>query len=222
MSELFLIAGLGNPGPRYLRTWHNCGFMALEYLSQKHNIPLRNAKHKALTGRGVIAGQNVLLLCPQTYMNNSGESLAEALRFYKLPPENLLVIYDDLDTPVGRMRMRAGGGPGTHNGMRSILQHLGSDQFPRLRIGIGPKPAGWDLADYVLSEVPKNRQEELFKNLELAAKGVELWLSKGIEAAMNELNRHAKAAERAEKKAAAEARAAAEAAEATPKQEAQE
>lgn len=189
MADFYLIVGLGNPGPQYARSWHNYGFMALEVFAQQQGLHIRQAKHKSLTASLRLGSKTLLLMEPQTHMNRSGEAVAEALAYYKLPPERLLVIYDDLDLPVGQLRMRPGGGAGTHNGMRSILAQLGQDRFPRLRLGIGPKPSHMDLADYVLSPVPKEAQETVFSVLEQAASAISLWVNQGVEAAMQVVNR---------------------------------
>lgn len=190
--DLWLVAGLGNPGRQYEKNWHNCGFMVLEILSQRHHIDINRIRFKGLAGQGSVGGQKVILLKPTTYMNLSGESLREAMAFYKIPPERTLVIYDDLDLPVGQVRMRPGGGSGTHNGMRSIIRLLGRQDFPRVRIGIGPLPANWELANYVLSDVPASQQATFFEALNLAADAVELTVREGLETAMNRTNRSRK------------------------------
>lgn len=187
-QQLWLIAGLGNPGRQYEKTWHNAGYMALEVLSQRHAIPINKIRFKGLMGQGVIAGQKVILLKPTTYMNLSGESLREAMTFYKIPPERTLVLYDDLDIPVGTVRMRPNGGTGTHNGMRSIVNILGLQSFPRLRIGIGPLPAHWELVNFVLSEIPQDKQGDFFAALTKVADAVEWTLRDGLEQAMNRAN----------------------------------
>ena len=187
-QELWLVAGLGNPGRQYEKTWHNCGYLVLEVLSQRHQIPLNKIRFKGLTGQGTIAGRKVILLQPTTYMNLSGESVREAMAFYKIPPQRTLVIYDDLDLPAGQIRMRPSGGAGTHNGMRSIIGQLGRQDFPRVRVGIGPLPANWELVSYVLSDIPQDQQKEMFEAFSRAAGAVEKTLRDGIEAAMNQAN----------------------------------
>jgi PTH1 family peptidyl-tRNA hydrolase len=187
-QELWLVAGLGNPGRQYEKTWHNCGYLVLEVLSQRHQIALNKIRFKGLTGQGVIAGRKVILLQPTTYMNLSGESLREAMAFYKIPTQRTLVIYDDIDLPTGQIRMRPGGGPGTHNGMRSIIGQLGRQDFPRVRVGIGPLPENWELANYVLSEIPQDQQKQMFEAFGRAADAVEKTLRDGIESAMNQAN----------------------------------
>jgi PTH1 family peptidyl-tRNA hydrolase len=191
-QELWLVAGLGNPGRQYETNWHNCGYMVLDILSQRHQIPISKIRFRGLTGQGPIAGRKVLLLKPTTFMNLSGESLREAMTFYKIPPARTLVIYDDLDIPVGEVRLRPGGGSGTHNGMRSIVSALGRDDFPRIRVGIGPLPPGWDLVNYVLADVPAEQQPLLFTALNRAADAVEIILRDGLEAAMNQTNQKRK------------------------------
>lgn len=187
-QELWLVAGLGNPGRQYEKTWHNCGYLVLEVLSQRHQIPLNKIRFKGLTGQGTIAGRKVILLQPTTYMNLSGESVREAMAFYKIPPQRTLVIYDDLDLPACQIRMRPSGGAGTHNGMRSIIGQLGRQDFPRVRVGIGPLPANWELVSYVLSDIPQDQQKEMFEAFSRAADAVEKTLRDGIEAAMNQAN----------------------------------
>lgn len=187
-QELWLVVGLGNPGRQYEKTWHNCGYLVLEVLSQRHQIPLNKIRFKGLTGQGTIAGRKVILLQPTTYMNLSGESVREAMAFYKIPPQRTLVIYDDLDLPAGQIRMRPSGGAGTHNGMRSIIGQLGRQDFPRVRVGIGPLPANWELVSYVLSDIPQDQQKEMFEAFSRAADAVEKTLRDGIEAAMNQAN----------------------------------
>lgn len=188
-QDLWLICGLGNPGDKYLKTWHNCGFMVVDILAQRHDISVRRMRHQSLIGQGSIQGQRCLLQKPSTYMNRSGDALHEALAYTKTDLARCFVIYDDIDLPIGQIRLRPGGGPGTHNGMRSIIRRLGEDAFPRLRVGIGPKPQGPKIADYVLSDIPKSRQEDLWQALNRAADAVELVLAEGLEAAMSRFNR---------------------------------
>ena len=186
---MWLIAGLGNPGRKYELNWHNSGYMALEILAQRHKIAFDRVKFKGLTGQGVIGGQKCLLLKPGTFMNLSGESLQSALAFYKIPAANCLVIYDDVDIPVGQVRLRESGSAGTHNGMRSIVGRLGCEDFPRIRIGIGPQPENWDIADYVLSDIPAGVREIFWQALNRAVDAVEMTLAEGLDKAMNQFNR---------------------------------
>lgn len=173
----WLIAGLGNPGPKYSLTWHNAGYMCIDMLSQRHSIPADRIKFKGLYGQGTIMEKKIILLKPSTYMNNSGESLKEAMSFFRIPPEKTIVIYDDIDIELGKVRTRKSGGPGTHNGMRSVTEHLGTENFPRIRVGIGPLPEHYDIAEYVLSGVPEENRDTLFDSLVSACKAAEELLS---------------------------------------------
>jgi len=185
---MYIVAGLGNPGAQYDRTRHNVGFDAIEFLAASYRIPLNKIKYKALVGEGVIQGHRVLLVKPQTFMNLSGDSLHEILHFYKEPPENLVVIYDDVDLPVGKLRIRPKGSAGTHNGMRSILSRIGSENFPRVRIGIGRPPAGWQLVDFVLSRFSVAEREAVNEAIERTSTAVSAILAAGAEAAMCRYN----------------------------------
>jgi PTH1 family peptidyl-tRNA hydrolase len=187
---MYIIAGLGNPGKKYENTRHNIGFITLDFLAERHDIKINKIKHKALVGEGRIAGQKVLLVKPQTYMNLSGESLREVMDYYKVDIEDMIVIYDDIDLDAGAVRIRKKGGPGTHNGMRSIVQHLGTD-FPRIRMGIGKDRKG-DLADFVLGGFSKEDREVLEPAVERAALSIECYVDEGIEKAMNKYNIKAK------------------------------
>ncbi|MBQ9765117.1 MAG: aminoacyl-tRNA hydrolase [Lachnospiraceae bacterium] len=187
---MFIIAGLGNPTDKYTNTRHNVGFRVIDELAERNNIPLNNKKFKAVCGSGVIGGNKVLLLKPQTYMNLSGESIREAMDFYKIDPETeLLVIYDDISLDVGQLRIRAKGSAGGHNGIKSIIAHAGTQTFLRVKVGVGEKPAGFDLADYVLSVFPAEERETIQEGIADAAKATELMLNDGIEAAMNQYNK---------------------------------
>jgi len=184
---MYIIAGLGNPGKKYENTRHNMGFMAIDLLADEYGISVDKLKFKALVGEGRIAGQRVLLMKPQTYMNLSGEAIREAVNFYKIDPEELIVIYDDIDIPTGTFRIRKKGSAGTHNGMRSVVQHLSSDQFPRIRVGIGSeKPV--DLINYVTGGVSKTERELMHGALVKSAKSAAAIIEKGIDKAMNEYN----------------------------------
>ena len=187
-SVPWIVAGLGNPGTRYEATWHNAGFLALEVLSQRTGIRTDRIRFQGLSGQGTLGGNRVVLLKPSTFMNRSGQSIRDALAWHKVPPERLVVVYDDIDLPCGTLRIRPSGGPGTHNGMRSIVETLGTESFPRVRIGIGPVPERWDLADYVLSPIPGDRREILFQSLVRAAQAVETLVVEGLAAAMNKYN----------------------------------
>jgi len=177
---MWLITGLGNPGAQYTFNWHNCGFMALEVLAQRNKIPVGKAKFKGQYGQGTIFGEKVVLLEPHTYMNLSGESVREALDYFKISPQNLIVLYDDIDLPRGTIRVRAKGGPGTHNGMKSVIGCLGTADFPRVRIGCGPVPKEWDLADFVLSNIGKDDQEKMFSAFVSAAEAAEKLIKESV------------------------------------------
>ncbi|HWR24357.1 MAG TPA: aminoacyl-tRNA hydrolase [Feifaniaceae bacterium] len=170
---MYLIAGLGNPGIAYRNSRHNAGFLALDTLSQKLGIPFSKRAHRALIGEGYCGAEKLLLCKPETYMNLSGEAVQSVLSYYKLPPERLIVLYDDIDLPVGDIRIRASGSAGTHNGMRSIIACLGGEEgFPRVRIGIGRQKDGRDLAAFVLGKPPREERELLedsYKNAAEAA-----------------------------------------------------
>jgi PTH1 family peptidyl-tRNA hydrolase len=182
-----LVVGLGNPGRRYASHRHNVGFQCLDRLARAWGLSFSRRKHKALLAEGGIAGLKVILAKPQTFMNLSGEAVGRLARFYKVPPESILVIYDDLDLPVGKIRLRPEGGSGGHKGMKSIIEHLGSDAFPRLRVGIG-RPTHGDPVDYVLSDFAPDERMAIEDAYERAVSAVELWLAEGIEAAMNRYN----------------------------------
>lgn len=184
---MYIIAGLGNPGKKYENTRHNMGFMAIDLLADEYDISVDKLKFKSLVGEGRIAGQRVLLLKPQTYMNLSGDAIREAMNFYKIDPENLIIIYDDIDIPTGTFRIRKKGSAGTHNGMRSIVQQIQSDQFPRIRVGIGSEKKV-DLMHYVIGGVSKSEAELLKDALVKSAKGAAAIVEKGIDKAMNEFN----------------------------------
>lgn len=184
---MYIIAGLGNPGRKYENTRHNMGFIAVDLLAEKYGIKVDKIKFKALVGEGRIAGQKVLLVKPQTYMNLSGESVREVMSFYKEDIENLIVIYDDIDIPTGTIRLRKKGSAGTHNGMRNIVYLLGDDGFPRIRVGIGSEKKV-DLINYVTGGVTKGEKELLEGALVKAADAAAAIVEKGIEKAMNEYN----------------------------------
>ena len=184
---MFIIVGLGNPGKKYENTKHNIGFITLDFLAEKNDIKINKIKHKALVGEGSISGQKVLLVKPQTFMNLSGNSVREVLEYYKADIENLIVIYDDVDIPMGRLRIRKKGSAGTHNGMKSIIYDIQGDGFPRIRIGIG-NDRKMPLAGYVLGGFAKDERELMKTAVERAALAVECMLEKGIDIAMGEYN----------------------------------
>ena len=186
----FIIAGLGNPGTQYENTRHNCGFMAAETLADIYETPLKRLRFKSLTGEISIGGKRCLVMKPTTFMNNSGDAVEEAAVFYKIPPERILVIYDDISLDVGRLRIRGKGSDGGHNGMKSIILRLNSDNFPRIRIGVGKKPnKDYDLADWVLSRFTKEEGDNLETALSNSAKAAELVVEGKINEAMNLYNR---------------------------------
>lgn len=186
---MYIIAGLGNPTFQYTKTRHNIGFETIDELADSNHISMSENKHKALCGKGIIGGEKVLLMQPQTYMNNSGESIRAAIDFYKLDPAtDLIVIYDDISLEVGRLRLRAKGSAGGHNGIKSIIAHLGTDEFQRVKIGVGAKPEGWDLADYVLGRFEDGDRRLAEEGIKNAARAVECMVSEGIQAAMNQYN----------------------------------
>ena len=185
----YIIAGLGNPGTQYEDTRHNCGYMAVETLAEGTNAEIKRLKFKSLTAEISLAGKRCLLMKPTTFMNLSGDAVEEAASFYKIPPENVIVIYDDVSLDVGRLRIRSKGSDGGHNGMKSIILRLNSDNFPRIRIGAGKKPhPDYDLADWVLSRFSKAEGEKLEPALKNAAKAAELIVGGKINEAMNLYN----------------------------------
>lgn len=185
---MYLIAGLGNPTKNYEGTRHNVGFSMIDVLGNKFGIDVTTKKHKALVGRGIIEGMRVILAKPQTYMNLSGESIREIADFYKIEPKNIIIIYDDISLDVGRLRIRKKGSAGGHNGIKNIIAHLGTQEFPRIKVGIGEKPQGWDLADYVLSKYSKAEQEALAEASEGVIGAVKLMVMDDVDAAMNQYN----------------------------------
>lgn len=184
---MYIIAGLGNPGKKYENTRHNMGFLAVDLLAEKYGIKVNKLRFKALTGEGRIAGQEVLIMKPQTYMNLSGESVRQALEYYKEDSQNLIVIYDDIDIPTGSVRIRKKGSAGTHNGMRSILYQIQTEDFPRIRVGIGSGKKE-NLIDYVTGGVSSSEKTLLEESLVKAAVGAACIVEKGIDKAMNEYN----------------------------------
>ena len=187
---MIIIVGLGNPGPRYEDTRHNVGFKVVDMLSEKHGIVVGYVKHHAFCGTGRIGGKQVVLAKPQTYMNNSGASVREIVSYYKADPENeLIVISDDIDLSIGRIRVRASGSAGGHNGLKSVIQELGTSGFDRVKIGVGSKPEEWELADWVLSRFNPLDMDAVRFSLKRAVNAVECILEKGVDQAMNSFNR---------------------------------
>ena len=187
---MFIIAGLGNPTKEYEHTRHNVGFDTIDCIADQYGISINEKKHKALVGKGMIEGQQVILLKPQTFMNLSGESIRAALDFYKIDEKDeLIVIYDDISLPPGQLRIRKKGSAGGHNGIKNIIAHLGHDTFMRIKVGVGEKPAGYDLADYVLGHFSKDDRaimEDAFKE---ATEAVKMMITDGPDAAMNAFNK---------------------------------
>ncbi len=183
-----MIIGLGNPGAKYAGTRHNIGFDAVTAISDRFDIPVKTKEWKGLTGKGRIGGCRVLLVQPQTFMNNSGECVRALMDFYKIPAEDVIILYDDVSLAPGKLRVRGKGSAGGHNGIKSIIAHMGTDTFERVRIGVGEKPEGWDLADYVLGRFPKEEEPVMRDALKHAVEAVESLIEDGLEATMNRFN----------------------------------
>lgn len=186
--EFYLIAGLGNPGPRYAANRHNAGFRCLEALAAAHHLKLDRQQKRARVALGIIQGRRVVLAQPQTFMNESGRAVVPLARFYQVDPHRLLVVYDDLDLPRGTVRMRPEGSSGGHKGMRSIIEQLGDQSFPRLRIGIGRPPGQMDPADYLLHDFSAEEEAQLEETLGRAVSAIETWLAQGVDQAMSRHN----------------------------------
>ena len=186
---MFIIAGLGNPGDKYAHTRHNAGFDTVEKLADKYEIDISEEKFEALLGRGVIEGQKVILVKPLTYMNNSGQALRAVADYYKVNTESeLIVIYDDISLEPGKLRVRPKGSAGGHNGIKSIIQHLGHQDFMRVRVGVGEKPKGYDLADYVLGHYSDEEKTVMDKSFLTAAEAAVFVMNEGVDKAMNKYN----------------------------------
>lgn len=173
MSDTWLIAGLGNPGNKYAYTWHNCGFLTLEMLAERNNIRMERTQFHALFGKGRIGEHDVFLMKPQTFMNLSGEAIGPFANYYKIDPAHIIIVYDDIDIGVGSIRVRTKGSAGTHNGMKSVIAHLNTQEFPRVRIGTGPVPENTDLISYVLSDIPKDLRQTMYDSFEEGCKACE-------------------------------------------------
>jgi PTH1 family peptidyl-tRNA hydrolase len=185
----YIVAGLGNPGEKYDGTRHNAGFMALDYIAEKCGVKIDRLKFKGLCGTAAIGGKKVLLLKPSTYMNLSGQSVTEAMNFYKLPPEHVIIIYDDISFEPGKMRIRMKGSDGGQNGMKNIIYLAGKDTFPRIRLGTGDRPdRRWDLADWVLSRFSEADAKLFYEAVEHAYSAVELMVQGKAADAMNQYN----------------------------------
>lgn len=188
MPDLYLIAGLGNPGPRYANTRHNIGFRVLDQLAARHNLTFSRTEQRAQVTTGTILGQRVLLAKPMTYMNLSGDSIAPLARFYKIPPERILIVCDDLDIPLGTLRLRKSGSSGGQNGMKHIIERLGTQDINRVRFGIGRPPGRMDPADYVLTPFKGDEDILAAEVADRAVSAIEAWLTEGIEIAMTRYN----------------------------------
>lgn len=188
MIELFIVVGLGNPGREYQDTRHNVGFKTVDEIGERLKISISKSKHKAIIGEGTLGTKRIVLVKPQTYMNLSGESVREVTDWYKASLDNVIVVYDDIDLPLGRIRIRADGTPGTHNGMRSVVGTLNSINFPRVRMGIGRPTEPMDLADYVLSRFKDEEKAEIDKEIKTAADAVMDIIELGMQLAMGKYN----------------------------------
>lgn len=190
---MYIIVGLGNPGKEYENTRHNIGFYVIDKLAEQENIGVLEKKHKAVFGKGYVAGQKCILAKPQTFMNLSGESVRELIDYYKSDEKTeLIIISDDICLDVGQIRVRKKGSAGGHNGLKNIISHLGHDTFMRIRMGVGEKPKGYELVDYVLGHFSKEEMKILDAAAEQAADAIRVILTEGADAAMNEFNRKVK------------------------------
>ena len=185
----WLIVFLGNPGPRYEMTRHNAGFMAADAMAKEKNVNINKARFKALTATCDIGGESVLLMKPQTFMNLSGDAVAQAARFYKIPPEHVIVVSDEISLPIGKLRIRTKGSAGGHNGLKDIIAKLGTDAFPRIRIGVGAPPhPDYDMADWVLSSFKNQDAEDMLAAAARAAQAAQCYITQGADRAMNRFN----------------------------------
>ena len=185
----WLIVFLGNPGPRYEMTRHNAGFMAADAMAKEKNVNINKARFKALTATCDIGGESVLLMKPQTFMNLSGDAVAQAARFYKIPPEHVIVMSDEISLPIGKLRIRTKGSAGGHNGLKDIIAKLGTDAFPRIRIGVGAPPhPDYDMADWVLSSFKNQDAEDMLAAAARAAQAAQCYITQGADRAMNRFN----------------------------------
>lgn len=185
----WLLVGLGNPGDKYDNTRHNVGFAAIDQLAEELRVPVQKLKYRSLTQTVELGGAKVLLMKPITYMNLSGEAVGEAARFFKIPADHVLVLSDDVSLPVGKLRVRRGGSAGGHNGLKNIIQHLGTDQFPRVKIGVGEKPhPDYDMADWVLGKFAGEDLKTISQAIQRAGKAAECYIHDGPDQAMNRFN----------------------------------
>ena len=185
---MFIIAGLGNPEKKYEGTRHNIGFRMLDALAERAGIDVGDRKHKGLVGKGVIGGEKVVLVKPLTYMNLSGECIREVSDYYKVDPENIIILYDDISLDVGKIRIRKKGSAGGHNGIKNIIALLGTDEFPRLKFGVGAKPAGGDLVAHVLGRFNAEDEKKIQDEMGRVCDAVECMVTEGADAAMNKFN----------------------------------
>lgn len=185
---MYLIVGLGNPEEEYSNTRHNMGFDTINKISKEYNIEINKNKFKGIYGAGMIENEKVILLKPQTYMNLSGESIIEAIKFYKIDINKIIVIYDDIDVKPGKIKIRKKGGPGSHNGMKSVINSLGSQEFSRIRVGIGAPEYKNDMINYVIGKIPKEEMNELEEGTKIAKEAVVEIIKNGIDIAMNKFN----------------------------------
>ena len=185
----WLIVFLGNPGPRYEMTRHNAGFMAADAMAREKNLSINKARFKALTATCDVGGESVLLMKPQTFMNLSGDAVSQAVKFYKIPPEHVIVVSDEISLPIGKLRIRTKGSAGGHNGLKDIIAKLGTDAFPRIRIGVGAPPhPDYDMADWVLSSFKNQDAEDMLAAAARAAEAAQCYISQGADRAMNRFN----------------------------------
>lgn len=185
----WLVVGLGNPGAKYESTRHNMGFLAVDKLAQNEKLKFNKLRFKAWTAVWEVDGEKVLLMKPQTYMNLSGEAVGQAARFYKIPADHVLVISDDIALPAGKLRIRAGGSAGGHNGLKNIIRHLGTDRFPRIKVGVGaPAQADGDIVDWVIGKPMGAEQKVLIEALDKAVAAIPVLIGQGVEKAMNRFN----------------------------------
>lgn len=185
----FIVCGLGNPGNKFTQNRHNTGFMCMDYIAKKLNININRLKFKSLCGESIIADKHVLFMKPQTFMNNSGEALREAVDFYKIPSENIIIIFDDINLAPGVMRVKRKGSDGGHNGIKSIINHLGTQNIPRIKIGVGIPPEGWELMDWVLGNIGEESKELIFKCIQASLPCIELIINGNTDIAMNTYNK---------------------------------
>ena len=187
-SASWLVVCLGNPGAEYRNTRHNVGFMVADECEKKYDVRINRLKFRALTGNGSVGGEKVIFLKPQTYMNLSGNAVGQAAQFYKIPPEHVLVVSDDVSLPVGKIRIRRSGSAGGHNGLKSIIQDLGSDQFPRIKVGVGIPPEHYDMKDWVLGKFHGEDEKLIAQAVQRTAEAVECYIAFGPDKAMNKYN----------------------------------